>query len=211
MKSWIVVGLSMASGALVSVVVSRTMVREAVPPARAEQVASSRPVLADDDRPRSALEQHIDAMRAAAQHNAGDAGEGGGAAAADAAHVEPPADYPTEEEARAHNRELHAAKRASIQAQPADPAWAPVARTRFSSDLDALGATVDTIDCRTSACVATLEWPSRTQAQQEYRQLVEATYQLPCDRQIFLDQAVGDGLYRAELLLDCEHVRASDN
>jgi hypothetical protein len=99
-----------------------------------------------------------------------------------------------------------------MAAQAADPVWAPAAQTKFTADLEELGAKVDGVDCRTSGCVATLEWPSREQAQQEYRHLVEAVYQLPCDRQIFLDQAQGeDGPYRAELLLDCESVRSREN
>lgn len=221
MKSWILVCVSLVSGALGSVVVSRTMVRPAAaePAGQREGAASASSM--PGDRPRSSLQRRIDAIRAAAHADEGaeadadDAGEDvqeKGADGIEGVTAPQQADYPSEEEARARNRAAIEAARASVRAQPVDVRWAPDAEAKFADDLGELGANVAGVECRTSACVATLEWASRADAQRDSLQLVQARYQLPCDRRIFLDAAgPGEGPYRAEMLIDCESARGRDD
>ena len=214
MKSWMVIGLSMLGGAVVSVTVSRALVREAhgAPRSGAEPTLTVPRASAgsEDDLQRWQLERQRASMRAALGPGAADeaAGDEEGDEEPRARPEPQQADYPTAEQAMARNRQLHRDLVAAVRAQPADPTWSPAAQSKFTEDLEALGASVDDIECRAHGCVATLQWPDRAAAQQGYGELVHAEYQLPCDRRIFLDEAAGDGAYRAELLLDCEHVRA---
>jgi hypothetical protein len=209
MKPWIAVALAIATGAASSFVVSRssggTPDATATPPTRMVPVADAHAAM--DKQRITLLEQRV-ADLATERSEDGDA------------RSAPPADdrgvathrdeLLSEDETLARHRSSHDALVAAVQAQGTDPTWSAGAEARFTSDLGQLGAHIERVDCRTSACVATLEWPSRAQAQQEYRGLIEARYQLPCDRRIFLDRAVQeDGPYRATLVLDCEHVRAS--
>lgn len=199
----------MATGVTASLVVSHRSAEEpsaAANPAEARLVPVADPHAAMDQQRIARLERRVAGL---AIERAGD-GSAAPAPADDRGAAGPREEPLTEAEALARHRTGHDAMLTSVRAQAPDPSWSAAAGAKFTDDLGRLGAHVDSVDCRTTACVATLAWPSRAHAQQEYRKLIEAEYQLPCDRQIFLDAAAGDAApYRATLVLDCEHVRAA--
>ncbi|MBC7977446.1 MAG: hypothetical protein H7138_20930 [Myxococcales bacterium] len=107
------------------------------------------------------------------------------------------------------HRSSHDARLSEVRAQATDANWSTATQAHLQSELAKRGAQVASVDCRSTACVATLEWSSRAQAQAEYRHLIEPDGELPCDRQIFLDRAEREDVpYRATLVVDCAHVRA---
>ncbi len=212
MKPWIAASLAILTGAATSLVVSRTSVREAATGPAANRPATrmvpvSDPHAAMDEQRIALLEQRVARLAVAERTEDGEASSSPVDDRGSAGHRDEPL---SEAEALTRHRSSHDALLASVRAQGADPSWSAGAQAKFAGDLGRLGAHVESVDCRTTACVATLEWPSRAQAQQEYRAVIEAEYQLPCDRQIFLDRPATEATpYRATLVLDCEHVRAN--
>jgi hypothetical protein len=210
MKASIIVCLAIVAGAAASFLVSRTSGDAAetmTGPPETRMVPVADPHAAMAQHRIAALEQRV-ANLAAERTEAGAAPSAQPADGRDAAA--PHDELVSEDDARARRRSSHEALLASVQAQGPDPSWSTGAEEKFTSDLGRLGAHVQRVDCRKTACVATIEWPSRAQAQQQYRSLIKGNYQLPCDRQIFLDRAAReDAPYRATLVLDCEHVRAN--
>lgn len=208
MKPWIAVSLAIVAGAATSFVVSRTSggAADTTASPEARVVPVSDPHAAMDKQRIALLEQRVASLAAARpEDSAAPAAQPADDRGSPAHHDE----VLSEDETLARHRSSHDALLASVRAQGTDPTWSAGAEAKFTSDLGRLGAHVERVDCRTSACLATLEWPNRGQAQQEYRALIEASYQLPCDRQIFLDRAASDDApYRATLVLDCEHARA---
>jgi hypothetical protein len=209
MKAWIVVCFAIVAGAATSFIVARSSgdAAETAGPPETRLVPVADPHAAVAQQRIAALEQRV-ANLAAERTEAGAAPSALPTDGRDAAAQHDV--LASEDDALAKHRSSHDALLASVQAQGPDPSWSTGAEEKFTSDLGRLGAHVQRVDCRKSACMATIEWPSRAQAQQEYRRLIEANYQLPCDRQIFLDRAAReDAPYHATLVLDCEHVRAN--
>jgi hypothetical protein len=114
------------------------------------------------------------------------------------------------DEARAKSRTDHQKLIDGITGESPDPAWSAKAATSLARDFERLNFVAKKVDCRTTGCVATLEWPSRDEAQAGYRDVLHAGYELPCDRTIFLDEAKGHGPYQATVVIGCENVRANE-
>lgn len=92
--------------------------------------------------------------------------------------------------------------------QPLDPAWAPRVSQHIQGRLQALQETADfkleSVDCRTSMCVATVEWSSRHAAADNHGELLSASFDLACGTRIYLPEAVDESRpFRTPLILDC--------
>lgn len=98
--------------------------------------------------------------------------------------------------------------------QAHDPRWSETAETGFRSDLGKLGETgkfaVSRVDCRTTTCIATLSWPSRTDAMQAMPGIVHAAYRSNCGKTLHLpDEIEGAPAYEATVVFDCASERAT--
>jgi hypothetical protein len=122
---------------------------------------------------------------------------------------ETPPEMPTEEQARAEFSKLVEAHERDAK----DPDWGPTSTALLEASLRAesqrgMFSTVS-VDCRTTTCVATLEWTSPEAAEQRSRWVAAAPLATNCSRQLRLsDTPGGDGARRAVLLLDCADWRA---
>lgn len=64
-------------------------------------------------------------------------------------------------------------------------------------------------ECRTTSCLATMQWPTYGKAQAEWRKLLHHGYQANCSREITLPEPSDETApYQATLVLDCEGWRA---
>ena len=106
--------------------------------------------------------------------------------------------------------------RASVDAHNAelrDPSFAAKATDLLSSDLAALAASnhfkVASLDCRTTTCLAKVEWPSERTAADEYSKLATEPFRVNCGRSVALEEApLPSGARQAVLLFECEDWRA---
>jgi hypothetical protein len=73
-----------------------------------------------------------------------------------------------------------------------------------------LGFTVETLDCKTTTCRATVTWKDYSAAQLNGAKLVENTYPgLNCVQRInLLEPSDQTGPYNSKLYLDCTDLRA---
>ncbi|HEY5959314.1 MAG TPA: hypothetical protein VIV60_22305 [Polyangiaceae bacterium] len=96
-----------------------------------------------------------------------------------------------------------------------DAVWAPQTERLVRSELDALSEqmtrsfSVQSVDCRTSTCVAQLAWPSLGAAQVNLASLLSGSAGPGCARQIALppETGKGDTPYSASFHLDCAQER----
>lgn len=108
-----------------------------------------------------------------------------------------------------------AAVRAAIEedidthrSQPVDPNWGPASAEQVRDDLEAssIAALIDVVDvdCRSTTCLATVEWEDYGVAFRTYRRLLTHHYGVNCRRRMGVPPpADSDGPYRAHLFLDC--------
>ena len=120
------------------------------------------------------------------------AGRAGGAAA----------DLPSDPD-RTHAA-AHAALLARVAREPVVPAWSArmteLVTRGLESDAQRGGRfRLARVDCRSSSCVATLEWRSRADAQASFGALAHALPGLPCTRELLLDEGAA-----ATLVLTCD-------
>jgi hypothetical protein len=104
----------------------------------------------------------------------------------------------------------HANLMSAHDAEPYDRRWAVPASQAFAQDFAALdgrrSVTLANVDCRSTSCLLTLEWPDRDAANREMYELAALPYQFNCERHISL--LPGDGTARAArgvLLIHCEN------
>jgi hypothetical protein len=102
--------------------------------------------------------------------------------------------------------------RAAHNAEPIDVDWGTSTSADFARELGMIQigeATVIGVDCRTSTCLATLEWPDYTQARQAMHPLATGTFSHRCTRTVSMvppdDDAVG--AYRGLMVFDCSEER----
>jgi hypothetical protein len=96
-----------------------------------------------------------------------------------------------------------------------DASWASSTEAALRSELDGLGGDIGfqvrDIDCRTTTCVARLNWPSHGDALRQRRRVAQAAYSKECSREVY-SPPVADGTagpYEATVLFDCESDRAN--
>jgi hypothetical protein len=92
--------------------------------------------------------------------------------------------------------------------EPVDPTWSSGAVSAFQRDFAALTeqreAKVVGVECKTTSCVATLEWPSYEAAQREHSEVVMHGYEVNCRRQIWAPEPEDrEARYKATAIFDC--------
>jgi hypothetical protein len=100
----------------------------------------------------------------------------------------------------------HAALLARVASEPIAPAWSARMTDLVTRGLESEAPRgrfrVARVDCRSTACIATLEWRSRTDALASYGALAHALPDLPCTSELMLDAAT-----TATLVLACDEQR----
>jgi hypothetical protein len=100
------------------------------------------------------------------------------------------------------------------EAQDVDAEWAESAAASFRLDLERRAEArgrLEALECRTTSCAVTLEWPTYGEAHAEFMRLVEGQYALNCATRMSVPPPADDAMeqpYRAVLYFDCAEVRA---
>ena len=115
----------------------------------------------------------------------------------------------------AKDEQKWAAQLDSHKREARDERWATHASAALSKDLGAVLPGIESkpqlvdVECRTTTCAATIEWPSYADAHASAQRLVMGPFGSEnCDRTIHLSDAHADGRYQAVMLFDCEGVRS---
>jgi len=122
---------------------------------------------------------------------------------------EPQAARPlTEEESRALHEEDFDNKLADHARDSVDSTWAPAARSNFVNDLSAIASDskfhLVGVDCRTSTCVAEVEWSNYGDAVSEFGSVLHARYKQNCGSTILLPEPPDLAVrYRAKAVFEC--------
>jgi hypothetical protein len=108
-------------------------------------------------------------------------------------------------------RQQHARMEGHSQ-QPIDFAWSQQATRSFASDFSELVQgqtfTLRSIDCRSTSCVAMIEWPGYDEAVGSYQVLLHHTYGMDCARSLLLPEPEDPTRrYEAPFILDCQNIR----
>lgn len=129
-----------------------------------------------------------------------------------------PADSPEEasadvppmspEEARAFHERTFNEQLSAHSRQQVDSGWAPAMRTQLSRELEPLQSTsgfrLGDIDCRSTTCVAQVEWPTYADAMAHYSTLLQSAFKEPCSKTIVLPEPADPGVpYSAKTLFEC--------
>ncbi len=119
---------------------------------------------------------------------------------------------PSREEARHQLYAQHQLQLDRHAREPLDSSWSREAQESFAADFSALTQgqpfQVRGIDCRSTTCVTTLEWPSYAEATQGHALLLQHAYRMDCARSILLPEPSDPtARYQAELFLDCGNLR----
>jgi len=123
---------------------------------------------------------------------------------------EPPRpSLPEKEAAIEHARQLFAQRLADHEASTRDSRWAAPKERAIADNMRRLASdahhsfSVLNVDCRTTMCVARLQWPDEATARAEIRSVVQDV-DVDCARQVMLAAPSGESLgYQASLLFDC--------
>lgn len=112
----------------------------------------------------------------------------------------------------AHHVTYNAQLVAAHEREPVDRGWAAGAEAAFSEDLSVVasknGFEIARTDCRTTSCIASIHWPSRTLALGTYQQLLTARYKMNCSKEILIPDADdATAPIEATLVLDCTELR----
>ena len=101
---------------------------------------------------------------------------------------------------------------AKFKAEGVDPSWSPNATQSLKSDFQRLSSTgfrVVSVACHMTICVATLEYPNYSAAQQHVGQLVHHPYAMNCGRGVYtIAPSNPDAVYDGDVILECEGFRA---
>ncbi len=94
-----------------------------------------------------------------------------------------------------------------------DPSLAPRASRVLKKDFERLAANgnfdVKSVDCRTTTCVADVDFKDKQAAVTHWKSLLNAHLDVNCGIQMVLDAQVhGDDPYPTRVLMDCEEARA---
>ncbi len=96
--------------------------------------------------------------------------------------------------------------------QAIDPTWASEATRSFSADFSMMtqgqAFRVRALDCKTTTCVARVEWPSYAEAAASYQFLLHHSYGMDCARNLMLPEPEDPTrAYAASLILECQNLR----
>jgi hypothetical protein len=94
-----------------------------------------------------------------------------------------------------------------------DPSWALEARRAYEGDLRGLAAdngfTLESVDCRTTSCVADVSFASLAAAKDSMKKIVVSRWTLNCTKAMSLDEANESSPYSTSIYFDCANTRTS--
>ncbi len=105
----------------------------------------------------------------------------------------------------------------SVQSEARDPVWASQAEFAFGNDFrekaPELGARLVRVECRTTGCLARVEWDSYDLAKARFRDLVHADYTTRCANSIDIGRVPDDRsrTHEATVVFQCERARTGDS
>jgi hypothetical protein len=96
----------------------------------------------------------------------------------------------------------------AVRLQPRDEAWAATTEHTLEQDLGRLATElafrVHSVECRSSRCVAELDWPSGAEAQRDFKAVLSSqAHQLNCQRRLLLPSADVSPA-RGQLIVTCD-------
>lgn len=127
---------------------------------------------------------------------------------------DPVPERPTAEEESRQTIAARDAQQRAFDAEGYDPAWSPGARNEFKRDLAALAQDknykVVGVDCKTTLCKATVEWPSYGEVRNTVSDLLYADYRNNCTKQIFAPVPGNQAdPYQGTVIYDCTASRTN--
>jgi hypothetical protein len=135
------------------------------------------------------------------------------------ARQEPPPQDVDPEESRRRTEQHHQDRIAQAKAELVDRAWASSTEAslqadlaRFAEDPGAKGMTAVKVECRTTQCLAVMEWPSFEAARGGYGDILHGRYQANCGREVLLPPPANPSArYQATVVYDCTEARAGND
>jgi hypothetical protein len=125
-----------------------------------------------------------------------------------------PVSPPPEEVAR-NWLETKKIREAQVASESVDNKWSKEANAAFRKELGEIGArgkfTVGDVDCRTTSCLAKVDWGSYSDAESGWHQVMFGHYSKNCSRQVFVpapDEEHLNAPYEGEVFFDCTDDRA---
>jgi len=119
-----------------------------------------------------------------------------------------PAPEPVEPPSAVEIEAQHTERIRAHQAEALDPAWSRTTTTVLAADFKHNSGThfnAKSVDCRSTTCAVTLEWPSRDQALAEWRRALMQPTRANCGRAIVVPErpSTVTGPIDVTLLMDC--------
>jgi hypothetical protein len=110
-------------------------------------------------------------------------------------------------------KEAFSKRLAQQKNEPTESAWAEKATTLLRTDIQDIatqsGFRLLSIDCRTTLCLARVEWNSPGEASREFARLAHGGYRANCTKSVVVDETPSSGgSIGASVLFDCEEWRA---
>jgi len=101
-----------------------------------------------------------------------------------------------------------------VRREPRDPEWAEAATRTLEEDLrtkaDMNKFHIRGIDCRSTGCVAELDFPSLAKAQADFKALLGPPNRLDChERLLFTPEGPSDGPALGTMIFDCKGTKRS--
>jgi len=128
---------------------------------------------------------------------------------------DPLPERPTAEEESRQTVATRDAQQQAFDAEGYDPAWSNEARSAFNQDLTTLAQDknyrVLNVDCKTTLCKATVEWPSYGEVRNTVSDLLYADYHNNCTKMVFAPVPDNQANpYQGTVMYDCTSARAGD-
>jgi hypothetical protein len=97
-------------------------------------------------------------------------------------------------------------------AETSDPEWAPKTKSLFNDDFKAVSTELEAklvqVDCRTSSCIITAEWPNYETAVRKWRVLMDHRFATNCSTRMLLAPPQNPSLpYQATTVFGCSESR----
>jgi len=165
-----------------------------------EPPAQPAPVQRTDNRWAAALDQRLQALEAAQQQQKpADPVQDPGTPVPD------PSEAPSAREIEAQHEERIRAH----EVEAINPGWSRTTSTVLAADFKRNAGTsfnATNVDCRSTTCAVTLEWPSREKALSEWRRALMQPTRANCGRAIVVPERPAEvtGPIKVTMIMDCE-------
>ena len=124
-------------------------------------------------------------------------------------NLAPPA---TSAELKEHYEQRHVALLKRYSDEGTDSRWSVPAQKAIAANLTTVGANagfqVGRVECRTTMCTASVEWPSYVTVRKTYAQILHAPLSVACAREVYVPEPDHpDAPYSTTVVLSCEEER----